>query len=791
MPISSPTPKEILLSAGNPADPGLYFIGPHNRRITFYSQQVRALRLAQAMDTLSAIKAGEKVAIVGAGAAGATLATALALLGRNVTLYDPALEILQLQSASTRLLHPHIYEWPMLGSLDDRAGLPILDWKAGNAGEVCASLRSEFAKMLAALPDLTFKPNHRLSSLAKAAGGWRLSLQSADSTEDRLFQHVILAMGFGEEKSCGAVTPEDYWRPSAIGTPATEPEAGAKYVVSGNGDGALTEVLGLLITDFEHVAFTRRFLGLFRDDDLRVAALQVYDGVPPDHDVEHDLNTKILPTLVLHGAIDALRNLVRKDRMVTLNSSGTLFPAGKAAQLNQCMVAAVLEAARREGITVRRTSGYINDVKGAVGSRTVVGTNVGSTPDNDAYKHVILRHGPDLAARYAPAADQLIAYGAHLKPLLVAYPELASPPAMTLDCFELFEKLRIEKTADHASKPHQLQIAEQNRHVVEVIRDAATRVVLERGNRTLDEIAADCETLPHRVTIRLHIPPSEVTTAEQLVKLARCSDGLVELAAHPEVRADWQALLPTIGAAPNFSSVRPARELSLAAFAGCVDQCLVRALDERIADTLKNGKSPMLGEISNEILAKVGETWAAWRIQLDGDAVLRFDFLRWLAHVDQDPVRPWDGDRACIDHLSNALIMAMAAHQAVPFVPISVEDGNLQFAANAVALGSGCDRIGSEPIAIRSEPDEWGVDALILSASSEVEVRNAAGRVMDGGIKGMALRTARRVSPAIIQNDRKWRLKLKGDLSSWLAAVDEEFQALRDRQDAELEELAK
>jgi hypothetical protein len=134
--------------------------------------------------------------------------------------------------------------------------------------------------------------------------------------------------------------------------------------------------------------------------------------------------------------------------------------------------------------------------------------------------------------------------------------------------------------------------------------------------------------------------------------------------------------------------------------------------------------------------------------------------------------------------------MALAAHQAVPFAPVSVPDGNLRFAIDAVALGSGCDRIGSDPIAIRSEPDEWGVDALILSASSEVEVRNPAGRVMDGGTRGTALYAARRVSPAIIQNDRKWRSKLSGDLVSWLAAVAEEFQALRERQDAELQELS-
>lgn len=79
-------------------------------------------------------------------------------------------------------------------------------------------------------------------------------------------------MGFGEERPCGVSVPTDYWKPTGIGTGAVEPQSGATYLISGNGDGGLTEVLGLLISNFDHVAFTRRFLEMFSGDVLRKAS---------------------------------------------------------------------------------------------------------------------------------------------------------------------------------------------------------------------------------------------------------------------------------------------------------------------------------------------------------------------------------------------------------------------------------------------------------------------------------------------------------------------------------------
>ncbi len=739
------------------------------------------------MDALSVVKDGERVAVIGAGAAGSTIAAALALTGKTVTLYDPADKILQLQSASTKLLHPHIYEWPKLGALDDRAGLPIMDWKAGVGGEVCDALRAEFAKIIASLPELSFVSGHKLIDIVARDKGWLLNFDNGGKPQQRIFQHVVLAMGFGSERKTGDVEPEDYWRPGAIGTTATEPVAGTRYFVSGNGDGALTEALRLLIDGFEHVAFTRKFLEYIPDGDLRSAANVIFSGTTLDQDVEAAFRDELSQVLTLHGVLDRLRPQLRKDRAVTLNAHGPLFAANRASQLNQCMVFAVMEAAKLEGLQIGRTTGFVTGTTPVFGGTVPNGVASAGAPHSENYGHLIFRHGPNTDERYEPAGVLLAAYKIHLLPFLAGNPLLAAPPSLQEATYTFFEDLRIEKVADHASRQSQFEKALQARHVIEILADAATGVAVERGTRTLEEVGQECELLADRITIDLYLDPGAVDHAADLVRLSRASMGRVDLRAHPSVYGKWQALFAGITSAPAPSSVRQARDLDSSSLATAVDESLIRALNAAIEKTTTTGVSPKLGSLSKELCAEIDATWKEWRDRFNSDPALRFDFLRWLAQVDQKNVSPWDGERGGIQRIANALIMIAATNCSVKLEPISGERGNFGFESDAVGLASGCDAIGDDPIAIRTEPDDWGVDALVLSASSEVEVICPRGRIMDGGKASRTMRAARRVSPAIIQNSRYWRVLLAGDLTIWKEAVDAEFQEWKVRQDEELE----
>lgn len=121
--------------------------------------------------------------MVGAGAAGVSAALGLSLLGNDVTLYDPAQSTLQLQSGSPRLLHPHIYEWPGLGSLDNHAGLPVMDWSANDGGAVCTRFQADFNAAELRLQNLTFNPAHTLTTLEKVAARWRLGITTKGVTQ--------------------------------------------------------------------------------------------------------------------------------------------------------------------------------------------------------------------------------------------------------------------------------------------------------------------------------------------------------------------------------------------------------------------------------------------------------------------------------------------------------------------------------------------------------------------------------------------------------------------------------
>lgn len=134
------------------------------------------------------------------------------------------------------------------------------------------------------------------------------------------------------------------------------------------------------------------------------------------------------------------------------------------------------------------------------------------------------------------------------------------PPVLDEATYELFERLRIEKLADYASRDQQLVVADEAKRVVEVLIDPAAHVVVERGTQTLSEIGAACEQLPKRVTVNIHVLPNRLPDAQDLVRLARCSSAKIEFRAHATVQAEWDRLLQGIGPAPAPSSVRSTRD---------------------------------------------------------------------------------------------------------------------------------------------------------------------------------------------------------------------------------------
>ncbi|MBX4996127.1 hypothetical protein ABID08_006140 [Rhizobium binae] len=506
-----------ISSASIPSAEGLYFVGTFDRRITFYSQQVRALRLARAMHEAGKIEANDSVAVVGSGAAGVTIALALALLDCRVTLFDPADEVLQLQSDSPRLLHPHIYEWPAVGSLENDAGLPFLNWQLDEGGTVASKLAQEFHGHRAQLQQkLVWKERHKLSALAQEGSEWRLHF---DNGQSYVFKQVVLSMGFGDEKKTGDADVYDYWKQRGVGTAAIEPNPPVTYLVSGNGDGALTDILNLMISGFEHVRFTETFLNYFGQDVLRTSVLAAHEDRNPETDLEPVFEGDLHKVLLERGILDILTPLLRKDRLLTINTSGPLLALGRAAQLNQCMVYAVLAAARQAGVVVRRSTGMISDVKKHADGLEAFGISLGGMPITERFNHIILRHGPENKVRYSPVANFFEAFGVASLDRFKEHPNLLAPPSLDAETYTFFYERRLDKLADAALK---LQLAGQTAReesTIIISWDKATQSLVERGKKELRELAQQCETAPATFTIQMDAPVNRVNP-DDFVRLA-------------------------------------------------------------------------------------------------------------------------------------------------------------------------------------------------------------------------------------------------------------------------------
>lgn len=257
------TADEIIAESLVPGTHSVLVLGSFERRVTVYAQQVRALNLVDAILSQGLLQQTGSVAIVGGGACGVTAAVGLARAApqlKVLDLFERRQNVLELQHHSNRYLHPHFYDWPNAGSDDPDAGLPLMNWTAGSAGDVAAALRRQFDQARRS-SILTFQPEMEVTGLNPSATSSVRVIVPGASTLGKIYDVVILAIGFGLEAFLDGDTPS-YWSPSqmagALLTNQTEP----LIFVSGNGDGGLVDFLMVAFNAMTHQAICELILGL-------------------------------------------------------------------------------------------------------------------------------------------------------------------------------------------------------------------------------------------------------------------------------------------------------------------------------------------------------------------------------------------------------------------------------------------------------------------------------------------------------------------------------------------------
>lgn len=313
---------------------GVYAIGVQERGVTLYNQQVRAHNLVWALVELDrkGVRKLGRVAVIGGGAAGLTVAAALLACTSDtpVTLYEKEWDLCPVQQGCDgRWLHPSLYAWPGWGSRAPSASLPILNWSEGRASDVARTLLDGFSRNYHAFGRGRFQGLVGVHHLQVNAARKEIrsigtnvimngSYFSQGESEGRTdtFDTIILAAGFGWERT-NRYNTNSYWRNEQLGQPSLTVDR-TRYLVSGTGDGALIDVCRLTIERFRQDTILYELFG----NNIETTEHKLRIGL------SSRAGASLLPYLteiedtLLKIPKELLRTRLRKDTAVTLHIAG-------------------------------------------------------------------------------------------------------------------------------------------------------------------------------------------------------------------------------------------------------------------------------------------------------------------------------------------------------------------------------------------------------------------------------------------------------------------------------------
>ncbi|MBO9170032.1 FAD-dependent oxidoreductase [Rhizobium sp. L245/93] len=246
-------PEVFLQPAILGGKPGIYFIGPFGRRVSFASQQRRALNTVWAVGKSGKLSGNPNVAVVGGGLAGLTTAAALIAAQCNVTLIEANDSLLERQDNTThRYVHPTVNFWPEM-PLNPTTELPYLDWFEDRCSDVISVIAAEWNEVFQkGLTD--FLPRTRAVGLKTKEGEkpkvklLRNHGHPNQFEEIKEFDLLFVTTGFGDELQLQPWEPS-YWNVDRL--EAARDAGTKKFVVGGTGDGGLIDALRVVQKTFD------------------------------------------------------------------------------------------------------------------------------------------------------------------------------------------------------------------------------------------------------------------------------------------------------------------------------------------------------------------------------------------------------------------------------------------------------------------------------------------------------------------------------------------------------------
>ena len=379
----------------------------HREPVTVSVQQTRAINLVHAL-VPDRLAPGSRLCVIGAGAAGLTAAAYAIVRGLRVTVIENRKPLWNLRGCRTRWLHPNLFQrWPDDGWDVTGTDLPVMNWYADYASHVGELLWSKYRAYHRLQPGAPRDAVILVRDVRIEAAGsvWNVcySLQGDNHYRTSPFDAVIAAVGFGAEAAMRDAAASVYWLDDAL--EREDPHRlDVRYLISGTGDGGLTDLLRIRLREFRHHHLRELLLRLNAGrPQLRDEILAGDAAAPADADDRLAVSGRFLDVAARTPA-----GLILRDRRITTsalitNREGVPLPRG-AWRVSRFLAAMLLEHDREH--TRYAPSGDAGcEVHALVPGqqrspyRFEVMVGRGHARHKELVDAVVYRHGPEPVAR--------------------------------------------------------------------------------------------------------------------------------------------------------------------------------------------------------------------------------------------------------------------------------------------------------------------------------------------------------------------------------------------------------
>lgn len=748
-------PLDPIYAAHVPSWPLVYIVGSYDSRITFYSQQVRGFSLAHSFVNTEG-RGKKRFAVIGAGAAGLSVAAGLSLLdpAAQVEIFEREARALHLQRGCTkRNLHPHIYDWPQKSSVTPAAGLPYLEWTAGTASSVAEAVIQQFETLQAHRPrKLLLKPLRNVTSIARTgSAAYRVVHQHAEGGDpaSSSYDAVFITIGFGAERGLLNTPLSSYWSDAGVPGPLRYVPDELSVIISGAGDGGLIDLCAAALEDFDHTALidlVTKWSGIDAAEAELIEIDRQSEQFGANFNFPEAYDRNIGAQLRQDGLIEEISTRLRPRVKIIFNTENIHWLQQPTSALNRLLVYLLFAAAADAGRPITHVAGTISADPSQYGSYLINGVKFRAD-------ELYVRHGAAKTEAFEPFAPIRAAYQENHEKWLALDPKRRAPPkldtavSLAIEAALASSRIPVQRALHEgalALLPSRVKFALNVNGRFTWFGDLAPLDLLEWWDVPPRALNIECATAPTALPVfataiarfiiharQLHVETDDVAWSEWLSTLTRKSAHATALE-----RPVTRPILPTNLASAFMDSNSLAFELHAK-----MDLWMLDRVDRHLSAFLETGDEAdnwIIWEIDVELRREMGLRWLQWAARLRADPTLLSRVFRLAACTVEDDA----GDtadrqvlvgRLRLPNIVRSITLALAAAGAWPVsTPRGVSPGNFDRrspdgAEIATIHASGADLINGRTLATMASSHAWRTSIVLLSElNAPIRLENSA-----------------------------------------------------------------